>query len=273
MQLRKQPRRVGADRERGYVLLAILFALTLMIIGLTAAAPAIATSIKRDREIELQHRGNQYARAIQLYFRKFGRYPSSLEQLENTNNLRFLRKRYADPITGKDEWKIIRFGQAHPKARPAYLAGATPAGSINGATPAAGLGGSAAGRAAAAGAASGGGFQLNFGGAGAGSGAAGATSSASSPGGQAPGASTGSGISGAANASDISKPLTGSLGGSLPIVGVASTSDKESLKEMDGKSKYSEWEFTYDPTIDTTRGNVGVPQQQSANPGSTSKKP
>lgn len=256
MQHCKPTRSAETDGERGYVLLAILFALTLMIIALTAAAPAIATSIKRDREIELQHRGNQYARAIQLYFRKFGTYPNSLEQLENTNNLRFLRKRYADPITGKDEWKIIRFGQAHPKARPAYLTGATPAGAINGATPAASLGGSSAGRAAAAG----GGFQLNLGGAGAGSGTPGGTSSASSPGGLTSGASTGSGISGVANASDISKPLAGSSSSlsSLPIVGVASTSDKESLKEMDGKTKYSEWEFTYDPTVDTTRGAVGV---------------
>jgi len=55
---------------------------------------------------------------LQLYFRKFGRYPSSIDQLENTNNLRFLRKRYKDPITGTDEWKLIRLGQAHPKQRP-----------------------------------------------------------------------------------------------------------------------------------------------------------
>jgi len=43
---------------------------------------------------------------------------------------------------------------------------------------------------------------------------------------------------------------TGRSGTGAPIVGVASTSDKESLKEIDGKNKYSEWEFVYDPTLD-----------------------
>ena len=48
-----------------------------------------------------------YMRAIQHFYRKFGRYPSRVEELENTNNLRFLRKRYTDPmnrdpVTGKE---------------------------------------------------------------------------------------------------------------------------------------------------------------------------
>ncbi len=247
--------------DRGYILLAVLFALTLVIIGLAAAAPSIATAIKREREIELQHRGKQYARAIQLYFRKFGRYPNSLEQLENTNNLRFLRKRYTDPVTGKDEWKIIRLGQAHPKARPAYLKGATPAGTIAGASPA------AAGATSAPGGLTGSsGFQLGIGSAmsaGATSTSMGGPSSGRAMGAGGTGnATSGSAMAGAANASDISKPLGGtSLASSLPIVGVASTSDKDSLKEMDGKTKYNEWEFTYDPTLDASRGVVAVPPQ------------
>ena len=268
MKVNGQIRRKDRSEESGYVLLAILFVLTLMIIALTAAAPSIATSIKRDREIELQHRGNQYARAIQLYFRKFGRYPNSLEQLENTNNLRFLRKRYADPMTGKDEWKIIRLGQAHPKARPAYLTGATPAGALNGATPAAGIGNSVGQTNP------GGGFQLGgLGSPGSRSGTLGGTSSGattSQGGATSTGVGGGSGISGAANAVDISKPLAGNSNiGSLPIVGIASTSDKESLKEMDGKTKYSEWEFTYDPTFDPTRGSQQQPQPgiRGARPG------
>ena len=54
------------------------------------------------REVEAVHRGNQYVRAIRLYYRKFGHYPGSIEQLEKTNNIRFLRQRYVDPMTGKD---------------------------------------------------------------------------------------------------------------------------------------------------------------------------
>ena len=54
---------------------------------------------QRQKEELLIYRGLQYQRAIQLYVRKFGRYPGSLEELENTNQIRFLRQRYLDPMT------------------------------------------------------------------------------------------------------------------------------------------------------------------------------
>src|SRR5580704_6220740 len=57
------------------------------------------------------HRGKQYTRAIQLYYRKFNAYPPNIDALVKTNNIRFLRKRYIDPVTGKDDWKPILFGQ------------------------------------------------------------------------------------------------------------------------------------------------------------------
>ena len=57
------------------------------------------------------HRGMQYARAIQVYYNKFGRYPTSIDQLVKTDNQRFLRKRYLDPMTGKDDWRIIHYGE------------------------------------------------------------------------------------------------------------------------------------------------------------------
>ena len=92
--------------ERGYMLLTLLFILTLMIIAMAAAVPYAKIAIKRDKEQELIHRGTQYARAIGRYYKRFGRYPASIDQLENTNNIRFLRKRYKDPMTGKDDWTI-----------------------------------------------------------------------------------------------------------------------------------------------------------------------
>ena len=45
--------------------------------------------MKRDREEEMIHRGTEYARAVKKYYKKFGRYPANLEQLENTNQIRF----------------------------------------------------------------------------------------------------------------------------------------------------------------------------------------
>src|ERR1700739_4414692 len=98
--------------EEGFILLAVLLLTVLLLISLAVAAPKIAKSIQRDKEIELVHRGEEYKHAIRLYYKKFGAYPTSIDQLVNTNNIRFLRKRYTDPITGKDDWRLIYFGQA-----------------------------------------------------------------------------------------------------------------------------------------------------------------
>ena len=103
---RRGPRRP----EAGYILIIFLVVLTLMMIALTAAAPRLAQQLQRDREIEMIHRGEQYARAIKRYYKKFGRYPGRIEDLENTNTIRFLRQRYKDPITG-GPWRLVRYGE------------------------------------------------------------------------------------------------------------------------------------------------------------------
>ena len=72
---------------------------------------SITFDIKRDREEEMIHRGVQYSRAIRAYYKKFSRYPAKIEDLENTNQMRFLRKRYKDPLTGKD-FKLLHYGEA-----------------------------------------------------------------------------------------------------------------------------------------------------------------
>jgi type II secretory pathway pseudopilin PulG len=125
------------NSEAGYILLAVLFLVALILLSLAVAAPRVAKSIQRDKELELIHRGEQYKRAIKLYYRKFGSYPASIDQLENTNNIRFLRKRYTDPMTGKDDWKIIHFGQAHVQTlglfgQPIATAGGGPGGVAGG---------------------------------------------------------------------------------------------------------------------------------------------
>lgn len=97
--------------QRGVILLMLLIALTLIIIAMGVAAPKIAEAIKRDREIEMIHRGTQYARAVKKYYKKFGRYPTTVEQLENTNNIRFLRKRYTDPMAKDGKWRPVKFGE------------------------------------------------------------------------------------------------------------------------------------------------------------------
>ncbi|MGC2637282.1 MAG: hypothetical protein WA294_08875 [Acidobacteriaceae bacterium] len=103
----------ACDSEAGYVLLAVIFLTFLLLLSLAIAAPKIAMSIQRDKDLETIHRGEQYKRALQLYYRQFGSYPTTIDQLVSTNNIRFLRKRYTDPETGKDDWKPVIYGQAH----------------------------------------------------------------------------------------------------------------------------------------------------------------
>ncbi len=97
--------------EEGYILLGVLILLAIFIIAMAVAAPKIAYDIQRDHDIETMERGKQYIRAIQLYYRKFNAYPPNIDALVKTNNIRFLRKRYIDPTTGKDDWKPIMYCQ------------------------------------------------------------------------------------------------------------------------------------------------------------------
>jgi hypothetical protein len=69
--------------------------------------PRVAFESERDKEQLLIDRGEQYKRAIQLYLVVNKRYPARMEDLENTNDKRFLRKRYIDPFTGKNEWRLV----------------------------------------------------------------------------------------------------------------------------------------------------------------------
>src|SRR2546423_658694 len=94
-------------REAGFSLAAVIFFAAAASIIAAAAVPAYQTQAKREREKELMFRGEEFTRAIQKYQRKFGVYPSSVDQLVQTNGLRFLRHAYKDPVTGKD-FRLIR---------------------------------------------------------------------------------------------------------------------------------------------------------------------
>src|SRR5208283_3074431 len=116
-------------REGGYLLLAILLMVAFMVIAATIEAPLMVQQMKRDREEEMIHRGTEYARAIKKYYKKFGRYPANLEQLDNTNQMRFLRRRYKDPLTKDGKWKLLNYTDIQTLSNPAAPG-----------TPAAGLG-------------------------------------------------------------------------------------------------------------------------------------
>ena len=250
--------------QAGYVLLAILFALTVLIIALAAAAPNAAKAAQRVKEEELIRRGEQYALAIRRFYKKFGRYPSDLDQLENTNNIRFLRRKYLDPMTGKDDWQPIQFGQARP-ALGFFGQKITTAGGQSPSGP--GIGpsaiGTGLGAASPSGAASGTSDSP-----------AATTNPPASSGNPAPGPASGNAAASPATAPDAKSgagptgsagnpisgdQLTGKTFGGGAIVGVSIPSQKQSMKEFQQKNHYNEWQFVYDPTLDpTTRGGAST---------------
>jgi hypothetical protein len=86
-----------------------------MLIATMAVAPNILNQGRREREAEMVWRGKQYVRGIKMYYRKTGKFPTSLEDLTKPKigNIRFMRQAYKDPMNGKDgEWRLIYVGPA-----------------------------------------------------------------------------------------------------------------------------------------------------------------
>jgi len=243
-QIRRSPR----NGERGYVLLALLLLVSVAaIVFLFGVAPTIKFNIKRDREEEMIHRGVQYSRAIQAYYRKFQRFPAKIEDLENTNQIRFLRKRYKDPITGKD-FRLLHYGDSGMMGAGGMPGGAIPGGSpgANGLpTPGPGYPPLGQNPNSAPG-------QNNQ---------PPSDSSDTGPGnGQdSQDASNSSGSNGANGSNTAGSGFGPQLGGG-PIVGVASLSKDPTIREFDKKRKYNDWKFVYDPTMDRG-GLIKTPYQ------------
>ncbi len=226
--------------EGGYILLMLMLAVTLLAIAAAAVVPAITQQVKRDQEQELIHRGVQYSRAIRLYFKKFARYPSRIEELENTNNMRFLRRRYKDPINHMQDFRLLHYGEVQMFPGGGGLIGATPAGAAGGASQ-----------------------LLN---AAAAQGVAGAVAQglAAQPGlnNSATGAEDASGQAVQANSAasaDATSSTTQVFGGG-PIVGVASKSKDKSIRVFNKKNHYNDWQFIYDPNTDRG-GLLNTPAQ------------
>ncbi len=94
-------------QEGGYVLLIIMMMLAILLIILTEAVPSVYTAAQREREKELIFRGTEYARAIYLFHQQFNRYPTSVKQMLETNDMRFLRRPYRDPMARDGKWRFI----------------------------------------------------------------------------------------------------------------------------------------------------------------------
>jgi type II secretory pathway pseudopilin PulG len=86
--------------EGGYILAVLLVAMAIAAVWMAALLPAWRHQAMREREEELIFRGEQYARAIALFFRKNnGTLPPNLDALVHGH---FLRKKWLDPVTGEE---------------------------------------------------------------------------------------------------------------------------------------------------------------------------
>jgi type II secretory pathway pseudopilin PulG len=96
--------------EAGYALVALLAAITIMMIMMAAAVPSWRYVMKNDGEEELIFRGGEIADAVARYQRRNGNaLPASLEVLVKG---KFLRRAYKDPMTKHGRWKFLRPGEA-----------------------------------------------------------------------------------------------------------------------------------------------------------------
>lgn len=258
------------EHEQGFLLLGLIVAIFLILLALSVAAPKMARELRREREVETVHRGDQYVRAIQLYYRKFGHYPGSMEQLSKTNGMRFLRQNYIDPLTGKADWRIIKVGENKTTVKGFFgkpLAG----------LPTSGLG-SAAGMASSFGTpgatttgpgAQGGAFGSPSPMGSPLGGTSSPTSGIGSPGIGSPGtgmnspstSNTAGGEAGPASSSSGGLQSTSAssfTGSSGPFIGVGLVKEGDSIITLNEQSTYNTWEFIYDPRIEQLKAKAAL---------------
>jgi type II secretory pathway pseudopilin PulG len=271
--------------EEGYILVAVVFMTAILVLALAVAIPRTRESIQRDREMETMQRGKQYIRAVQLYYRKFHSYPPNIDALVKTNNIRFLRKKYVDPTTGKDEWKAVMFGQNKTPQAMGFFGQPLAAAEGAGTGPGGGNGLTGIGAGATPNAGSGlfnsSGGSTDTGNAGTPAtpvtppGTTGASDANGNPttGGTTTGASGTGTSTGTTGTTGSSNPTSGQTLGGGGIIGFSPQGPKQSLMVYKKKNHYNEWEFLYSPLSDQQQvqgggnnGTIGQPAGSTTNP-------
>jgi type II secretory pathway pseudopilin PulG len=240
------------EAEAGFMLVYVVLLAVLVLIALSVAAPILAKELRRDKEVESEHRANEYVRAIRLYYRKTHAYPPSIAALEGTNNIRFLRKQYIDPLTGKSDWRIIHLGENKTTVKGFFgqpLSGLNTSGAGGGVGSASTLGTGFGGAASATGGTTStigttSGLAAGFQGA-----TIGSSGSSGTPG--ATGTSGATGANGSGTGSTTGTSSTDSSSGSLGLImGVGTSKTGPSILDPNAQTTYETWEFLYDPLIE-----------------------
>ena len=266
--------RRGRTGEAGVVLLLVVFMAAAMIIAALASLPRLVTQGRRQKEAEMAWRGEQYVRAIRLYYHKYGHFPLAVEDFsKNPGNVHFLRKQYKDPMNETDgSWRYIYVGPGGQLI--GSLTRTMPLGMI---PLQAGVGGTVGNQPSTGQSSLFGSGPLGTPQTGAGqTGTAqsgGATSAQGQPPTQPP-VQPPTGDASSGNPEDMPLPpapvapkqaIQGAstsdstvFGGQL--VGVGSKIDRKSIRFYKGYGKYREWEFIWDPAEEAAAAGGLVPQ-------------
>jgi len=111
------------QRNAGFAMAALLVGMTIMAVFMTMALPAWKTAMQREKEAELIFRGQQYARAVMLFQRKYANtFPPTLDILLNEH---FLRKKYKDPMTNDGEFQVL-YANQQTSGQPGAAGGTVP---------------------------------------------------------------------------------------------------------------------------------------------------
>ncbi len=260
-------RQAPHNPQDGFALVGLIVAIFIILLVLSVAAPTVARALRREREVEAVHRADEYIKAIRRYHLKTGAYPGSIEQLEKTNNIRYIRQKYSNPMTGKPDWRLIKVGENKTTVKGFF--GQPLAGLAN-----TGIGGSSPGMSNTTNGLTGGTTPGSTASSPSGSNSsAGATSSST---GAVSGAADSTGPSGfgspmSSNSSSpgssggIGSSPTGSsgIGGSssgsgAPFLGVGVPTAGAAIIVVNEQTTYPEWEFLYDPRIEQLRAKVNI---------------
>jgi hypothetical protein len=257
-------------RESGYAYIMALFMVLTVIIGSQVVLRNMVTVSRSQREGQAIWRGNQYARAIKMYYRKTGHFPTSQDDLvTGVPGMHFLRSEVMkDPMNNQDgAWRFIytnasgaiigsvKYGSLQQMALMDMNGGQMPGtqqsnetGNSNGLM---GLGSSSASSNTSSTTtnsnstnSTSGGFSLPSMG--------GNSTTVTGRGGSTLGPLgqpvTGPTTMGPAPTGPVSGPV---FGGQL--IGVGSTVDRTSVRVYKGGTKYNEWEFIWNPIEEQAR--------------------
>jgi len=105
----------AGSRQQGFTLAGALVLIAVLGAGMAAYGEFASHAMQREKEQELLFIGNQYRQAIGAYYERTPgttkRFPQKLEDLLEDKRYpmpqRYLRRMYADPVTGKREWGLI----------------------------------------------------------------------------------------------------------------------------------------------------------------------